>query len=216
MAEQRMYNAPGLDVTALADALGQWFGGQQYETQVLEVPGGLAVQARKEDTLRTISGTGAALNISLTPQGDNLFVQIGAAKWVDKAVVGVVASIIFWPLLALPAYGWYKQREIARQALAFVDQYVASGGQVASMGVNPMATPAAPRPMGAATAPLVAPVGQAQVICPACGAQVRAGAKFCDACGAKVVSECAQCGAALRPGAKFCDACGAKVEAAAS
>ncbi|MBC7264054.1 MAG: zinc ribbon domain-containing protein [Chloroflexi bacterium] len=44
--------------------------------------------------------------------------------------------------------------------------------------------------------------------CPSCGRFVRAGAKFCDGCGAALLATCPHCGRALRPGAKFCDGCG--------
>lgn len=52
--------------------------------------------------------------------------------------------------------------------------------------------------------------------CPKCGAQVKAGAKFCPECGQAMVSSqqpggvCVACGAQLTPGAKFCPECGAK------
>jgi len=45
--------------------------------------------------------------------------------------------------------------------------------------------------------------------CPACRHFVRAGAKFCDACGAPLPRFCPRCGRPLREGARFCDACGA-------
>jgi predicted RNA-binding Zn-ribbon protein involved in translation (DUF1610 family) len=60
-----------------------------------------------------------------------------------------------------------------------------------------------------------APVTQApkvQARCPSCNQPVRAGAKFCDNCGASLVLVCAKCGAQLPPGSKFCDSCGAPAE----
>lgn len=53
--------------------------------------------------------------------------------------------------------------------------------------------------------------------CVQCGAEIKDGAKFCQACGAKqdVPTEekrfCKSCGAPLKPGAAFCTACGAKI-----
>jgi hypothetical protein len=56
--------------------------------------------------------------------------------------------------------------------------------------------------------------------CPACGAALKTGAKFCAACGARIGEAgatqrtprrtCASCGHALAPDAKFCAHCGAK------
>ncbi|MCW3066129.1 MAG: adenylate/guanylate cyclase, partial [Solirubrobacterales bacterium] len=51
--------------------------------------------------------------------------------------------------------------------------------------------------------------------CAACGHANRAGARFCDACGAPLaVAACGGCGSELRPGARFCDNCGMPVAAA--
>lgn len=54
-------------------------------------------------------------------------------------------------------------------------------------------------------------------LCPKCGADVPAGAKFCARCGAKTdggaaVGVCKKCGTRLLAGAKFCSECGTPVE----
>lgn len=86
----------------------------------------------------------------------------------------------------------------------------------------PMPAPAAPGPADAAAAAAAAGVAAAApvaatVTCPSCHAEVRAGAKFCDSCGASLApATCASCGSELRPGAKFCDNCGTAVTPAAA
>jgi class 3 adenylate cyclase/tetratricopeptide (TPR) repeat protein len=52
------------------------------------------------------------------------------------------------------------------------------------------------------------------VTCQSCGAENRAGGKFCDTCGALLSATCAVCGNALRPQARFCDECGTSTAAA--
>ena len=52
--------------------------------------------------------------------------------------------------------------------------------------------------------------------CPACGQDLRPGARFCDGCGAAVEARCPACGKGQRPQARFCDACGTSLGAAAS
>src|SRR4051794_9285179 len=44
--------------------------------------------------------------------------------------------------------------------------------------------------------------------CPACGAENRPGARFCNGCGAALAATCASCGQSNPPGSRFCDACG--------
>lgn len=208
MAEQRSYHAPDLDVETLGEALFQWYQSQGFEAQKVAGPNGaVIVQARKEDTWRTVAGLSAALSVELVLQGENLFVRAGAAKWADKAVVGVLTALFFFPLLALPAWGAYKQKELIDDTLRFIERYVVSGGQVPrEYGVVPGAVsePWAGAPQGANQAPRM-------TACPQCGAQVRGGARFCDNCGAALVVVCPECKAELRAGARFCDACGAQL-----
>src|SRR3989441_1695717 len=53
---------------------------------------------------------------------------------------------------------------------------------------------------------------EATVKCVKCGAELKAGMKFCNECGAsQAPAKCANCQHELKPGAKFCDECGTKV-----
>lgn len=55
-------------------------------------------------------------------------------------------------------------------------------------------------------------LGKNTKTCPACGAVINAGAKFCGECGAALGDRfCEHCGEKLAPGAKFCSQCGKKV-----
>jgi membrane protease subunit (stomatin/prohibitin family) len=59
--------------------------------------------------------------------------------------------------------------------------------------------------------------GASRIVCPKCGASNLASAKFCNDCGAKMLTAgqtvpCAKCGAQLQTGSKFCTECGTKVE----
>ena len=202
MASQKMYRAPGLDLVHLADVLAQWLQSQGNETQVLSVPGGLTVQARNTQSTAAKWGGGVALNVMLLQQGENLQAQVGTSKWTTQAVSGVAAAIIFWPLLALPAYAAYKQKELMDSTWQFIDQYVVSGGQVS---VPTMVS-------GPAVQFAAGQTSSAQAACPSCGKPLRADAKFCPNCGAKLELTCSDCGASLRAGSKFCDNCGATVK----
>lgn len=198
MSEQRVYSVKDLDLKHLAQSLTDWFQAQEYRCQTLTTPGGLTVQARARGLK-----AGVALNVVMMQQDDNLQVKVGTGKWVWHAASGVVALIVFWPLLGLSAYQVYQQNKIMEDAILFVDQYVGTGGQVVMPGLLPPQAPAAKA--------AVQPTEQTR--CPSCQEPVRAGAKFCDSCGAKLEVECVSCGATLRPGAKFCGACGEAVKA---
>lgn len=61
----------------------------------------------------------------------------------------------------------------------------------------------------------VEPQPSGDTLCPACGASVAAGKKFCGKCGAKIVSKpkilCPSCGSEVEEGKKFCGNCGAQI-----
>ncbi|MBC7257093.1 MAG: zinc ribbon domain-containing protein [Chloroflexi bacterium] len=195
MADQRVYQAPEVDLGQLGQALVEWFQRGGFEAQAMPAPGeGVLVQARKPEGWRQFLGMSAALNVSLVKSGDLLTVQTGAAPWADKAVVGAVGALLFWPALIPAAYGAWQQKKLPDQVFDFVNQYIMGGGKVITA-----------LPFEAA------PTQEAAMTCPSCGHAVREGAKFCDNCGARLEMTCPQCGHTLRPGAKFCDHCGAKV-----
>jgi class 3 adenylate cyclase/tetratricopeptide (TPR) repeat protein len=53
------------------------------------------------------------------------------------------------------------------------------------------------------------------MICSSCGAENRAGRKFCSECGAPLAAPCPACGASNEPGEKFCGECGHRLATAA-
>ena len=198
MTEQRVFHAPDVNIGELTGVLTDWFQSQGFEAQTLESGGGgFAIQARKPEAWRNWVGLSSALNVTMTPQGDNMLVQTGAAKWIDKAGAAAGGLILgLWPVLIPAAYGAWKQSQLPGEVFQVIEQYLSTGQA----------------PIGATRSTVKAPVAVASTTpCPSCSKPVRAGAKFCDHCGAKMEAACSECGAALRPGAKFCDSCGAKV-----
>lgn len=65
--------------------------------------------------------------------------------------------------------------------------------------------------------PQVQATAENNVTCPSCGAKPPAGSRFCNQCGAGIVSDmekeatCPVCGTKLPPNSKFCNSCGAKL-----
>ena len=51
------------------------------------------------------------------------------------------------------------------------------------------------------------------MVCPACQAENREGARFCNECGSPLALRCPGCGATHRAGQRFCDECGAALAA---
>jgi hypothetical protein len=232
--DRRAFYAPDIDINNLAQALGQWYAGQGYQAQSFPSPnGGLTVQARKESTLRTLAGMSSALTVVMTAEGENIAVEVGGAKWVDKAAAGGAGLLLLGPVGLIGAgVGAYQQSQIQSQSWQFIERYIMSNSAYASSApagftaaptqfgpgmaqpiapVQPHRTPTTPPPPLNMGATGVAGGAAASANCSQCGQPLRPGAKFCDNCGAPSSSNCRSCSKPLRPGAKFCDECGSPV-----
>lgn len=109
---------------------------------------------------------------------------------------------------------------------SLVITYDATGNRVSVSGTGgaippapvaaPAASPAGPPPSVHVPPPQKIPSAEPAPSCPACGAPVKPGAKFCGSCGADLSlpagpPTCPRCGQEVREGAKFCNKCGQKL-----
>ncbi len=96
MADPKVYEVENLDLAAMAQELAAWYQSKDFDAQVVNGPGGgYMVQSRGKDFF---TKHGVALSVTITHPDGKLVVQTGSAKWVNQAVNGVVALILFWPL----------------------------------------------------------------------------------------------------------------------
>lgn len=110
---------PAVDVPALAEALCQWYEGQRLTAVARPAtPGGMMVQCRSGAVERAF-GIGAALTVLLRHEGEDLLVEIGAAKWIGKGV-GTGASLVFHWLLIPVGIGVLRQYKLPRQTIIFL------------------------------------------------------------------------------------------------
>lgn len=197
MSDTRVYVLNGTDMQTVAERV-EAFLKEEKNMEVQGVPSGESylIQATQKDTLRTIAGMKLATTVQMTVSGDNLNVTIGEGQWADKLGAGAVGLFIAWPLAVTAGIGAYKQKKLPEEILNLIGQVLMNPGQ-------PVVTPVA---SGQGT-PQATVAAQTQV-CPQCQAQVPAGAKFCNNCGAKLITVCPECGANVRPGSKFCSECG--------
>lgn len=212
MSDTRVYVLNGTDMQTVAERV-EAFLKEEKNMEVQGVPSGESylIQATQKDTLRTIAGMKLATTVQMTVSGDNLNVTIGEGQWADKLGAGAVGLFIAWPLAVTAGIGAYKQKKLPEEILNLIGQVLMNPGQPVVTPVAPTvastapATPTAVAP-GQGT-PQATAAAQTQV-CPQCQAQVPAGAKFCNNCGAKLITVCPECGANVRPGSKFCSECG--------
>lgn len=69
----------------------------------------------KRDVVRTVGGRKLAVNVRLLPHGDDLLVEIGNGKWLDKTFSGILAWTFFAPLMLIPIVGAYRQKRLLDQ-----------------------------------------------------------------------------------------------------
>src|ERR1051326_6583258 len=184
LMDNRYYPGVEVDAPRLMRELRDLFD-ENYQVQTMQVAATSVLQARKESTLRDLTGLSAALTIKITPEHGGTRVEIGMQKWFDKAAVAAVAVYLSAGLLlALPALGFYWQYKLTENAWKIIEGHIArkAGGYVPPMPGR----------------------------CGTCGA-VASGSDYCSGCGAnlRVGRSCPSCGAAQKDSsARFCNRCG--------
>lgn len=197
MAESKVFKLMnGVNAEMLGLALEEYLRENKAMTvQAGKTTGGYIVQGKQDaDTWKKTSGTDLAITIQLFEAGDVVNITIGYGKWSDKVGAGVVGWLIFPPLLATAAMGAYKQKKLPNELFNFIEGFILSGGQNASIG-------------------LVAGryLSGNEIICKNCKTPNQKGQKFCTNCGATLLITCANCGANLNEHDKFCSECGTTV-----
>lgn len=132
MSETRLYPKCGSYLPALSRYLQERFEGEGYDVQLLEEAGGLrrTFQMRKRyseswiKTASSLAGLDTAATVLMRVIGDDLEVELGGAKWMDKAAVagvGVLASI---GLLLVPAgIGAWKQHQLLEDLQESIEKF---------------------------------------------------------------------------------------------
>ena len=114
---------------------------------------------------------------------------------------------LFWmAILGLPMLGIGLMITLA----AFRREIASYSAREAAPVVNEMSEAVSPAIQTVAKAAKdgLTQTEKASAVCPACGAQNDADAKFCDNCGKALKKECPACGTQNDVDAKFCDNCG--------
>ena len=181
MSETKSFHVTNLNLHNLTEALTDWYKSQGFKTQVLNIAGGgRLIQASQEGALRNIVGMSSALNVALRHNGEELTVEIGAGKWLDKAVVAGIAWFVLWPLLFTAAYGAWQQSNLPKLTLEFIEQFV-------SIETTSPAPSTVKRSGAEASSRTVAtPVESSYRFCGNCGASVSEIDRFCIRCGGKL------------------------------
>ncbi len=173
---------PHFDVMALAVSIAHFLEHKEkLETQILNYGMQLVVQAREDRTWKKAMAMDKAAMVRITYMGAGLSIQVGAGKWLDKAV-GLGVGAVFWPALLPVAIGIVGQRQLPERILWHVQSYM----HELCSGYPPMPTAPPPPPPETVHLPEAAPPSPkaAGHFCTCCGAALKKRARRCPYCGA--------------------------------
>lgn len=195
MSESRVFMLNGTDVEKIVARLEVFFRTEKgMEVQSVQSTEGYIMQAgQQKDGWKTLTGMRMAVTVQLAVMGDKLNVTIGEGQWSDKLGAGAIGLFVAWPLAITAGVGAFKQKKIPGEVFSVIEKTIMTGGQ--SVVVN-----------GAGQT-----VGAGMIVCPNCKGQIAAGVKFCNHCGANLVTKCPNCGADVAQGSAFCSECGQKL-----
>jgi len=108
----------------LVSDLENWLISQNFNCQQLTTEdGGTLLQVAKKGGWRKFIGMGTALNIVLRQSSNNITVEIGAGRWIDKAVVGTVAMLLIWsPIIVTAGIGAWQQKKLPKKIYQYISE----------------------------------------------------------------------------------------------
>ena len=106
----------GKNIQGIATAVNSFLTySENMETQIINLEGGdVMIQARaRGGSWKQWVGMDKAITVKLNKLGtDQVAVDIGSAKWTDKAGVMAISMFILWPLTITSGIGMYKQGKL--------------------------------------------------------------------------------------------------------
>lgn len=195
MSESRVFMLNGTNVQSVVTRLESFFKTEKgMDVQSSQTTDGYVMQASQpKDGWKTLTGMRLAVTVQMAVMENGLNVTVGEGQWSDKIGAGAIGLFFAWPLAITAGMGAFKQKKLPAEIFQVIENCIMSGGH--SIVVNG----AGPK------------VGEGKIVCPECKAQISAGSKFCNQCGAKLESKCPSCGADIAPGSAFCSECGQKL-----
>lgn len=128
MDRSRTIKYAASEVASLANYIQYKYQALGFQTQKMQleengIPS-LILQIRNTaDDLDSKVKTGVGLKtcamLILKTQGENLLIDVRAGSWLDKIFSMTIAWFVLWPLIAVGAWGAWKQKKLLDQV--FVD-----------------------------------------------------------------------------------------------
>jgi hypothetical protein len=127
MSQSRSFQCLSTEFDNLLSSMQLWFASKNFECQRLTTEdGGQLLQIQKKGGWRKIVGMSTALNVVFRQVENTVNVDIGAGRWIDKAVVATVSILILAPALVVTsAFGAWQQMKIPEKVFDRIAHYLA-------------------------------------------------------------------------------------------
>ncbi|MCR5348180.1 MAG: zinc ribbon domain-containing protein [Bacilli bacterium] len=161
------------------------FEDKGYKVTTEETADGAFLSLTNANLFKTVSGLKTGLNISLSLYDDSLEARMDVGIFGKQAVPGLIAMLVFWPILVTQIIGLVQQNKLDTETYDVIEKSLEEH-----------------QPK----------LEEYEEYCPYCGEGVEKGVKFCPHCGQTINPEvtCPDCGAQVKEGTKFCPNCGHK------
>ncbi|MBF0119539.1 MAG: hypothetical protein HQK79_11930 [Desulfobacterales bacterium] len=127
MGEIRSLKAVELNFQELVEELKKWFIEDNFNAQVLKMEDGRTlVQIEKQGSWRKIVGMSTALNVILSQEAQELKIEIGPGRWIDKTASGIISMLLFWPMSITAILGAWDQMNLPEQIFKYISSYISS------------------------------------------------------------------------------------------
>ncbi|GIJ48340.1 hypothetical protein Val02_52260 [Virgisporangium aliadipatigenens] len=169
-SERRIWTDGPVDMDAVVQELTHHFTSKGFQVVVQRSGGGAwDVDATRSGVFRSVAGMQTALKIRLEEERGAVIARAGVGVLGQLALPALVATFVFWPVIATQVWGLVQSARMDNQAIEVVERAVErhSGRVPAPVGL----------PAGA-----TGPDGQT---CGACGCPA-GGGSYCTGCGARL------------------------------
>jgi len=125
-SKSRRYACAASESLRLIGEVKSWLDAQGFDSQQLATEeNGVLLQIKKRGTWRDFVGMSTSLNIAFNQRDDNLTVDIGAGKWIDKAAAGAVSLVLLWPLAVTAGFGAWEQAKMPDKIFDYIGSRLA-------------------------------------------------------------------------------------------
>ena len=116
---------PGKTIDGAEEVACRYLNYSNMEIQTFNQSEYRIIQARvRKGGLKQFVGMDKAIEIRLYQSGNQLMVEIGQAKWADKAAVMAVSMFVLWPLTVTSGIGIYQQNKLIKKIRETIEQYI--------------------------------------------------------------------------------------------